>query len=578
MFRSFCFSPLFSESKDTARTVISKLFPGIKEIQKGFSSDTLNIASQNEVLQQFGNSQYFVTVSILEDCVSSGLTMIPFPKRKKQIASMCFNRQNIMLIGFMAEEGFEILKKIELMSGRFSKDFTNDVTVVVAKSGMSRKLLNVFGTEVPIVTCEWINNSFKNLTCYEPENFLMPCFTGMIVTSTDLPSSDSKHLSAIVKKNGGQWSDNLNDATTCVIATNFSSSKKIEVALKSCIPIVNLQWIYDSSVKPVSQIPYTLNWWSYITTIQDGEGKKELGQIQKDVFSDLSFSIHCDIPMFDELAEAIKANGGSIGASPTYFIVPHSFIIPQESNPSSFVTSRWIWDCICRKSRIDIDSNQLYRPLPYEMPVKEITGKVFALIELDEETRHSAAEAVRILGGKVIYRESKSMDYIVTSDSGKLKDKLKEKAKVMKKPFVSPLFVTEMLKTGALPDVASFPAIGKNSLLKHICMSIKHTTVNTPSLLPSTSSTAFAGESLESSSLFITADSVNDFTQRFSSRSTQESDNDVSYDTGNDFSKKLNYGSNSSANSNSNANQSSFYNADPLLDALEKADPLSSLA
>ena len=231
MFRSFCFSPLFSESKDTARTVISKLFPGIKEIQKGFGNDTLNIASQNEVLQQYGKSQYFVTVSILEDCVSSGSATIPFPKRKRQITSMCLNRQNVMLVGFVAEEGFEILKKIELLSGRFSKDFSSDVTVVVAKSGMSMKLLDVFGTEVPIVTREWIDNSFKNLTCYEPENFLLPCFTGMNVTSTDLPSSDSKQMSAIVKKNGGQWSDNLNDATTCVIATNFSSSKKIEVAL-----------------------------------------------------------------------------------------------------------------------------------------------------------------------------------------------------------------------------------------------------------------------------------------------------------------------------------------------------------
>ena len=531
MFRSFCFSPEVKTKKETARAILQNLYPGIKEVQKAIGNDTLTIATQDELLKHYGDFKFYVTINLLEDIYEMKYNKIPFNSKTKlkQLAGMSFRSQNVMLIGFGSDEGLDILKKIELLGGKFATELSNDVTVIIAKTRISKRLLDSYKYDIPIVTKEWIDNCFSSLTCFETHRYLMPAFLGMNITSTDLSSTNSKQISTLVKSNGGIWSDALTDNTTCLIAENICSSKKIKIALQSHIAIVKPKWVSDSCIsKYISPIQYTLNWWIYDQTNPYYPQCKQNNQF----FNGLVFGLHCDIPLFDELKEAIEACGGTIGPKPNYLIVPSSFQNSQVSSQKGdacFVTSHWIWDCISQSKLIDHNSSILYRPLSYSLPVKEVQGKVFALVDLDgaNEMKHISAESIRILGGTVIYRDSKSADFYVTEDSTKLKEKLKEKHReVENKKFVSPLFVTEMIKTGQLPDPFSFPAVGRSSLLQHISMSIQRKILHMPK--PNLDDSSI--NDIENSTL--KPDDFIDFTQQKNYQSTQESDNDkITYET-----------------------------------------------
>ena len=518
MFRSFCFSPDIETKKETARAILQNLYPGIKEVQKAIGNDTLTIAKQDELLNHYGDSKYYVTINLLEEIYELKYPKIPFNNKSKlkQLASLSFSKQNIMLIGFSSNEGLDILKKIELLGGKFATEISKNVTVVVAKTRLSKRLEDAYKYNIPIVTKDWIDSCFSSLTCFDLNRFLMPPFFGMNITSTDLSLTESKQISRLVKKNGGIWSDALSDNTTCLIAENICSSKKIQIALQSHMPIIKPKWISDSSISNyTSPIEYTLNWWIYDQTNQELIEFKR----NKQIFNGLVFGIHCDVLLFDELKEAIEASGGIIGPKPNYLIVPSSF---QSTNVESiYVSTHWVWDCISQSKVLDYNSSILYRPLTYTIPVKEIQGKVFALIDIEgsNDIKINCAESIRLLGGTVIYRDSKSAEFYVTQDATKLKEKFKDKQKsIDKKKFVSPLFVTEMIKTGHLPDPRSFPAIERRSLLKHICMSIQRETLK----LPKPKLTNDSSLNQET----INVDQLIDFTQNKVDQSTQESDTD----------------------------------------------------
>lgn len=416
------------------------MFPGIKEVKTPLGTETLTIATQEEIISVYGSSKYYITSSVLEDVEALKLNKIPFHKIH-QIASTCFSRVNAFITGFKQQEALDIAKRISLLGGKFSPHFNNDINVVISSTYFSPRIYQVMESNIPIVSSEWVRKSFEGLTCFENSNFILPPFSGLHITSTDLTPSEHKKLKNIIERNGGTWSDNYDEKTTLVLSHSLCTSKKIEIALKENVPIIKPQWIYDCTIKFAPHSKYTINSW-----IEN----KEQGKL----FKDVSFSINKDIENSEIITEIIKANGGEILEEATYDIVPFSAQKTQKT-----VTSRFIYDCVTEQTLLDCNSNILYTPLGYNLPLPDVQGKIFSLIDLPDSTRITAAEAIRIMGGKVAFKESKNTAFIVSTDSNNEKS-------------VSSMFIMEAIEKGYLPDPKCFPALPLSPLLKKICLNI----------------------------------------------------------------------------------------------------------
>lgn len=473
-FRSFTFSTGVSSDKDRARSILNKLYPGIREVKTPLGTETLTIATQNEIMSVYGSPRYYATISVLEDVDSMKLDRIPFPSIH-QIASLCFNRVYALIVGFTQQESLELAKYIVLLGGKFTPHFNSDITVAISPTFLSSRINQVTEINIPVVTSQWVKKSFESLTCFEPNSCLLPPFSGLQFTSTDLTPSEHKRIRNLVEQNGGFWSDLYNEKTSIVISHSLCTSRKTELALKENVPIIKPSWIYDCSSKFVPHQKYLINWWCESTN-------------KSDLFAGMSFSIHCDVNNLDVLTEIIKMNGGEMKEDASHYIVPYDF-----KGTGNFVTPRYIYDCVTEKELLDTKSNVLYTPLGYNLPLDDCKNKIFSLLDLPETTRQFVAEGVRIIGGKVIYKESRNSDFFVTTKS--FNDKC-----------VSSYFVIDILEKGKIPNMKCFPALPQTPLLKKICMDI----IRQPK------------QNMQSPATAVPIESVDDFTQKVSATYSQD--------------------------------------------------------
>jgi hypothetical protein len=254
---------------------------------------------------------------------------------------------------------------------------------------------------------------------------------------------------------GGRWSDELSSDTTFLIADSLAQTKKIGVALTHSIPIVRSAFAED---------PFRfemLNWWC-------------ISPVRFPLFTGITFSIHRRVPNLEALQEAILAHSGVIGNNPTHVILPHG--IPNPFPSSIAVTIYWIWACIECQKILPLDASVMFAPLSYTAPIQNVVGLVFCLANLDIETKNQLADMVRFVGGRVVYKMSGSLHFVVATT-------LKKIAVDLRVPIVNPNFVVEMVRCGALPNPSSFKldAVVKSKMLQRLCKCITGAPIAKPS-------------------------------------------------------------------------------------------------
>jgi len=388
------------------------------------------VGDHREVKEKFGTDYRIISTNAIEEMVK--YSHINYEECiSKQILSFSLFNKVVCSVGYNPIETNEISMKILLLGGIYSHDLPSRADFLISNNSFMKIVSVAMANGIPIVKKEWIDECFNTLSYVNHQDYHVPLFLGFVFTSSDLNGDDQKEYKQIVEKHGGKWLDNFNDDVSMLISRSITSTQKIRYALMNQVPIVFPEWINDSlsSIRPLND--YSINSWIF------NEPKKR-------IFDGFTFAIHHTVPLFDSVVAAIKHNSGTICQNPSLFVVPHDFKF--ENSSTQYVTSRWIWDCIIRRSILPVSSSALYFPLPYSIPVPSVQGKLFAVLIRNEVLRIEIIEIIRLLGGKVVFRESKQAHYLVSNQN----ESSQKRSQTTQS--ITPSMVSYMLKCGGLPE------------------------------------------------------------------------------------------------------------------------------
>lgn len=396
--------------------------------------NAIHIMVVPEVLANVGSTKFIISDTVLKEMIDMEVREIPVTSERRQVISMCFAPLWVSSVGFNQSYIVDCAKKVSLLGGIFTRGFSENVTIVIAATNASPKVFDARKNRVPVVTEEWLTKCFETMTRVPLEPYYLPPFEGLVITSSDLPSSEHKRLRKLVRSGGGTWSDVFDSEVTLILANHLSTTKKIELALDFSVPIVKPSFITSPDKFEA------LNWWS-------------LTPAKSKLFEGMKFLVHKECACFDGLQLAIEAHSGIIGESPTHVVVPHG--TENSFRDVTAVTPYWIWACIESKSVLPLNTSVMYSPLPYKGPISKLAGKVFylELKENEDTTRHVLGDMIRFCGGSVVYKVTDNISYAIGTSSSKT---LMNIAMNMNIPVVKPSFVFSMVSTGSIPDYRKF--------------------------------------------------------------------------------------------------------------------------
>ncbi|KAH0788039.1 DNA topoisomerase 2-binding protein 1-A isoform X1 [Histomonas meleagridis] len=445
-FRSFFLMPSVSGRAQKIRDKLAKIDQNMTEDEKETPNSLIIGTTHDDVIYCQSKNFFFLSETVIKELSVSNLKKFPIDQEKRQLVSTCLSNHTIVLA--LEKKIFDkTFNQLILLGATISSDISSSVSLLITDNPSKTKALEALKFGIPIVTTRWVNYIYEEQKLLPYSPFLLPPFTSCNVTSTDLPSKVRNELKKLVEDNGGDWSIGLTDgSTTYLISSSLASTSKIAIALRSNIPIVRPEWIYQIAAHKSGPIePYLINWWA-------------MGKNKSNLFSDLVFSIQFsvtdDIALFEEL---IEIHSGKIGQNPTHKIVPF-FFRPVESD-SIYVTPSWLYACVESKKLIDPESYPLYQPM--KKPVFE--GFTLSLYQLDDQTRAKSADLIRALGGTVLYKVCKNANFVVTS---KITSKLEKSVKTI--PIVNPNFLVQAAKTGEIPEPKKFSALNVSKLCQII--------------------------------------------------------------------------------------------------------------
>jgi hypothetical protein len=444
-FRCFYLSPNLTERHQDVRAVLHVFNPSLSESVDATEPDTLTISSPRDVLASHGIPKFLATLSAIQDAVSMRLPALPFSLDCRQLASLCLAPLWISCAGFPQSRVLQFLRAVTLLGGHFTRGFSDSVTLLIAATNLSRKVLEARRRHLPVVTERWLDACAAELKRTSITSFLLPPFAGLTISSSDLTPRVHKKWRQTVTSGGGVWSDNFDDSVTFLVADALAQTKKVSLALANSVPIIR------ASSDPTAMD--FLNWWV-------------ISSRQSDLFQSVVFSMHRRLENIEVLQEAILANSGRIDHVPTHVVLPHGTSNPFES--AIAVTPNWLWACVDAQRLLPTDHSILFTPLGHRGQIASAIGVRFLLYAVDGDAKSSLADMVRFAGGSVVYRMVEGVKYVVASEAN---PELIKIAIEMRVPVVNQGFVVEMVKKGEVPDAAAFrlEGIKQESMLRKLC-------------------------------------------------------------------------------------------------------------
>lgn len=464
-FSTFYLSPSLTTNLDDLRNLIKHLSFQMNEVLSP-NTDTLQIGSLSEVVDSYESPKYMITEAVLHDIISYKIPEFPLQKHPISIyqrISLCFSPLWILCVGFNTEEIIDINRKVILLGGTLTREYSENVTTVISHTNISPKVIKARKHNLPVVSKQWLDDCFSDVKRipYKNNGYILQPFEGIKFTSTDLLPSVRHELKKLAISNGGKWTDIYDDSITYLIADGLSNTKKIEIALCQGVPIVRSTYVRNPSKFDV------INWWC-------------MSNRKMPLFNGLIFSIHKNCRNIDAIQEAIVAHSGEIGKNATYLLVPHGFNVAKwfKSNSGdnsskldnlNFVTTDWFWACIEKRKVLSFDISPLYQPLPFPCPIEAAKNLTFYLSpSLTDESRKVAACIVRESGGLPVFKFTNNVQYIIAKeyDNQLMKYEINQKI-----PVVSIEFVVQILKTGVIPDSKLFQ-LGekqKDAMMSKLC-------------------------------------------------------------------------------------------------------------
>lgn len=535
-------SPSLSGKDYQISSYVNQIQPGLKRAKTYGESKTLHIGSIDDVLEQINSNIYYISYQMLEDAaLTYKIDHFQVSECFRQCLSLCLKGLCFAASSSYNKQEFtNIVEKVALLGGEFvSINDANIINVYITNIPLIPTSISLLKrNDLKIVKFEWVEECFKQVERISFDDYIIRKFESLSISSSNIEPNQSKQLKEKVLNGGGTWNETLDNSVSFLIASNFSSTPKVKLALQMSVPIVDPKWVYAQSKNLCSIDPYILNFWILN------------GYKQSALFSGNTFAIHVDCEDRNCVIEAIKAHSGSFSTTPDFLIVPHFF---QTTIDKICVTVSWIWLCIKEKKIINPDSSILYRPFPYQKVSSKLKNYVVVLYKIDNEsTRFEISECLRTLGVIVHYKVSSKANVIVVY---KKDDSIIKAANRYRIQLVSFNWVIKLINTGKLPSFDNYLIESeKDVAIKTIFNGIK--SKKKVSELPNDQ--------------FIFSQTNNDdniLTQEINLNAFSDDDNDE--DDKNNPSFDVKY---ESTTSKKQSIKKSKYNNDPLLEILSKSD------
>lgn len=343
-----------------------------------------------------------------------------------------------------AEEA-EIARCVAEMGGEFVAAAQGADVFVTECPMLPQCVLDAVG-RVRVLRKEWVRDCFAAHTLLPFDEYALPRFSGMRVSTSDVEPRRAAELRETVEKGGGELRAGMDDKVTLLLAERLSMTPKIRLAVSSYVPVVRPEWVDEqrSGFADISQ--YVLNFWC----VRD---------LKSYLFDGVAFDVSGECSERELLVEAIEANSGEVRPGAEISVVPNFC-----GAGKSCVTPVWVWNCISEQRIIPESESVIYRPFPFAAADNEFKGFVVVLYNLNEKVKFELAEGLRILGCCVHLKISKTSKVVVAEC---MDDYLKKQMSAYHIPVVSVNWVYDAFESNGIPDYSSYLLIREEKIKSH---------------------------------------------------------------------------------------------------------------
>ena len=450
----FYVSPSLLDQRASIGRTVNQIQRGVTYTDVFGGSKTLHILSAKECLACTNAAAYALTASCLDEIADLGLGHFGLSQSRRRLVSLCFHGLCFGAGKYAREKLDDLASMVNLCGGEFVENSeTEKMTHYVTDFPVIPRFISSSRVDIEVVTSEWVCRCFREGRCRKVES---PApFGGLVFTSSDLESRESRELKQLVVSNGGSWHDAYDDSIQFLVSRRLAMTPKVKLALSAGVPIVKPDWIRAQVQCLVSPEDFTLNFWCFT---------KERSRL----FAGKMFAIHVDCEQRDCVIEAVKANSGKFSDRPDFLIVPHFY---QETSSIPAVTATWLWCCISEQRLVPRDSALVFSQFPFDKPSGDLKGYVVALYKMNDSERYYLAEGLRCLGVTVHFRVSEYSNIVVAES---LDDDLVRVAQRYDISVVRTTWAIALLKTGKLPSARAFiHESGKDRSIDKICLDLQ---------------------------------------------------------------------------------------------------------
>ncbi|KAL4228966.1 DNA topoisomerase 2-binding protein 1 [Mactra antiquata] len=198
------------------------------------------------------------------------------PRTSKPIYNLAMKDIILCCTNVVKELRDPLHDKVELMGGMVTRDFTADVTHLVASCVGSKKYLVAGSNGKQIMLPTWVDEVWKKSKLEavhgndeQFQELKCPIFMGLVITVSGLNTSEKNEAKNLIEKEGGKYSGEMKVKECTHLIVNEPKGQKYNFAKKWEIHIVRSEWLYESIEKGFCQDEANYP----VTTEGENEGK-----------------------------------------------------------------------------------------------------------------------------------------------------------------------------------------------------------------------------------------------------------------------------------------------------------------
>ena len=198
---------------------VNQIIPGIKMTNKFGGNKTLHIGTNEEVILYYGKNLFVISFNVLFELNNLKMHDFYVNYKNQQCISLSLLNLKISANDYQREEMNEIFKKVTLLGGKFvpfGKNHSNIDILVTDNPILPFSVLNMIDS-INVLNKKWIEDCFNNCSKQKFNDYLLPHFYSLKLSSSDINPNQISLIKDIIVKGGGSYNDSLDNSVTILI-------------------------------------------------------------------------------------------------------------------------------------------------------------------------------------------------------------------------------------------------------------------------------------------------------------------------------------------------------------------------